>query len=81
MGRPPKKFPRRSTSLRFSKRDDWWIEALVEQGYGEGPTEVLRQGLWLLVKQAQNEGRLPRKPTRRYEDIPAPEDDDPPEAA
>lgn len=69
------------TSVRFSKRDLWYIAALVEQDYGENTTDVARRALWDLVKKAQAEGRLPRTPTRSAEDIPAPEDDDPPEAA
>jgi len=70
-----------TTSVRLSKRDEFYIKALIEQDYGETTTDILRQGLWMLVRKAQDENRLPRKPKRSASEIPDPEDDDPPEAA
>ncbi len=80
MGRPPKdkKGARKGTSVRLSARDEWFIEALIDQDiYGENTTEVLRTALRLLVQKAQDiDRRLPKSPKRLAKDIPPAAADD-----
>lgn len=81
MGRPAKQVRRKKTSVRFSQRDEWFIAALVEQAiYGDNATDVLRYGLRLLIKKAQDEGRIPKAPKRSHEEIPEADPDDSGEA-
>ncbi len=68
--------PRKGTTVRLSARDEYFIQALIEQYYGDNHTEILRAGLKLLVKQAQDEGRVPRPPTRSASTIPPAAKDD-----
>lgn len=69
--------PRKGTTIRLSERDEFYIQALIEQYYGDNPTEILRTGLKLLVHKAQGEGKIPEPPKRSHKEIPpAAEDDD-----
>jgi hypothetical protein len=71
----------RSTPIpvRWSARTLWFIDALVEQGYGQNPTDVVRRFVLEGIRRAQDAGDIPRSPKRKADDIPppsAPEDDD-----
>ena len=37
--------PRQGHTIRLSERDEFYIEALIEQYYGDNHTEILRAGL------------------------------------
>jgi hypothetical protein len=78
-GRKPKDKsgkPRQGHTIRLSERDEFYIQALIEQYYGDNHTEILRAGLKLLVKQAQRAGDVPEAPKRLAKDIPPAADDD-----
>lgn len=68
--------PRKGTTIRLSERDEFYIQALIEQYYGDNHTEILRNGLKLMVRQAQRDGKLPEPPKRLAKDIPPAADDD-----
>jgi Arc/MetJ-type ribon-helix-helix transcriptional regulator len=73
VARTPKgRKPRKTTTFRFSERDEWFIEALREQViYGETATEVIRTALHLLIEKAQTQDkRLPLPPKRSAKEIP-----------
>lgn len=78
-GRKPKDKsgrPRQGHTVRLSERDEFYIEALIEQYYGDNHTEILRAGLKLLVRQAQKDGKIPEPPKRDAKEIPPAADDD-----
>jgi Arc/MetJ-type ribon-helix-helix transcriptional regulator len=78
MGRPAKIIRRKKTSVRLSQRDEWFVGELIKQAiYGDNATEIIRHGLRLLVKKAQDENRMPRAQLASWDDIPLADPHDP----
>jgi hypothetical protein len=77
-GRKPKdpQGARKSTSVRFSARDEWYIAELRKHHvYGETPTEVMKTALRLLIEKAERDHKLPLQPVADVKDIPPIGDD------
>jgi hypothetical protein len=75
--RSPKTNPRPPTSIRFSKRDVWYIQALVDRGgYGDTATDVVRGFLWEGIRKARQIGDLPSPSLPPASEIPGPDEDD-----